>query len=122
MGCHGSIYSIVVPWKKFAPDRRLAAAGAYDAIHTERYVYAETKLEGQPTFPEFYDLQLDPYELNNAVNDPAYQSIIASLKQKLPLLEKQSGRPPRHNTAEKEIGIFFLLTSLFMPHTMGITN
>ena len=79
------------PWRDSLLIEGWPPRGAYDAIHTERYVYAETKSQGQPTFPEFYDLQLDPYELNNAVNVPAYQSIIASLKQQLPLLIKQSG-------------------------------
>ncbi len=32
---------------------------------------------------EFYDLEKDPNELNNAINDPAYESIIAKMKEDL---------------------------------------
>lgn len=53
--------------------------GVYRAYHTERYLYVET--EGD--ISEFYDLETDPFELQNAIDDPAYQSIILELKMKL---------------------------------------
>ena len=46
--------------------------GTYTAIHTKRYVYVETIDE----ISEFYDLQTDPYQLENLIDDPAYQDII----------------------------------------------
>ena len=53
--------------------------GIYTAIHTDRYIYAET----QGDKSEFYDLETDPYQLTNQVDNPAYQELITDLKQKL---------------------------------------
>ncbi|MCP4139344.1 MAG: sulfatase [Chloroflexi bacterium] len=50
--------------------------GHYAAYHAGNYVYAET--EGDKA--EFYNLEKDPYQLENAIDDPAYQDIIADLK------------------------------------------
>ena len=53
------------------PDR-----GWWNAVHTGRYVYIETVGDTS----EFYDLLNDPYELDNIINNPQYQSIIADLQ------------------------------------------
>jgi len=66
------------------PDR-----GHWVSIHTEQYVYIET--EGDTS--EFYDLMTDPYEMDNAINDPKYQSIIQELQQTLQK-EKEPKLPP----------------------------
>ena len=50
--------------------------GYYDVFHTGDYVYAET---GQDK-SEFYDLKKDPYQLENAIDDPEYQELIAEMK------------------------------------------
>jgi len=59
----------------------------YAAVHTERYVYVET--EGDRA--ELYDLEQDPYQLENLVNDPAYTAIITEMRQRLERL-RQGGR------------------------------
>jgi arylsulfatase A-like enzyme len=53
--------------------------GIYTAIHTKRYVYVETIEEKS----EFYDLQTDPYQLENLIDDPAYQDLIEHHKELL---------------------------------------
>lgn len=53
------------------PDR-----GAWTAIHTGDSIYVETVDD----LSEFYDLTIDPYEMENRINDPAYQDIISQLK------------------------------------------
>jgi len=53
------------------PDR-----GHWTAIHTSDSVYIET----DDDLSEFYDLTLDPYELDNMINNPADQTRIAELK------------------------------------------
>lgn len=53
------------------PDR-----GHWAAIHTGKYVYIET----DDDLSEFYDLMIDPYELDNRINDAEYQSIIVELQ------------------------------------------
>jgi len=53
------------------PDR-----GAWTAIHTGDSIYVETVDD----LSEFYDLTIDPYEMDNRINDPAYQDLIAQLK------------------------------------------
>jgi hypothetical protein len=51
----------------------------FSAVHTGRYVYAEYQNGDR----EFYDMQVDPYQLTNMVNDPNYQGIIAELMVRL---------------------------------------
>jgi N-acetylglucosamine-6-sulfatase len=67
--------------------------GEYAAIHTERYVYAETVLDSyapslEPEL-ELYDLEKDPFEMGNIAYDPQYKELVASLKI---LLEKEKIR------------------------------
>jgi len=50
--------------------------GTWAAIHTGDSIYIETEND----LSEFYDLTVDPYELENAINDPQYQEVIARLK------------------------------------------
>lgn len=49
------------------------------AIHTGRYVYTET--EGDRA--ELYDLENDPYQLENQIDNPEYAQILARLKVRL---------------------------------------
>ncbi|MCG7587111.1 sulfatase/phosphatase domain-containing protein, partial [Photobacterium sp. OFAV2-7] len=43
---------------------------------------------------EFYDLQADPTEMNNAINDPAYVDVIQYLKEEIKQLEIKYDVPP----------------------------
>jgi len=70
------------------PDR-----GWWNAVHTGRYVYIETVGDTS----EFYDLLNDPFELENAINDPQYQSIIVDLQAFM-----ESENQPRLPRPEKE--------------------
>ncbi|MBI3170217.1 MAG: sulfatase-like hydrolase/transferase, partial [Chloroflexi bacterium] len=63
------------------PDR-----GIWSAIHTGDYIYIET----EDDLSEFYDLTRDPFEMENAIDDPQYQEMIAKLQQYL-----QAERQPR---------------------------
>lgn len=67
------------------PDR-----GAWSAIHTGDYVYIET----QGDLSEFYDLTLDPFEMDNAINDPQYAEMIAQLQQYLQTEKQPKTSPP----------------------------
>jgi len=53
------------------PDR-----GHWTSAHSEQYVYIETDED----LSEFYDLIIDPYELDNKINDPNYQDTIREFK------------------------------------------
>jgi N-acetylglucosamine-6-sulfatase len=55
--------------------------GFYSAIHTGEYVYVETGGDKS----EFYDLVVDPFQLDNRIDDPEYLTVISELK--LELLE-----------------------------------
>ena len=44
---------------------------------------------------EFYDIEEDPTEMNNAINDPRYQQEIARLKAEISKLEAKYDVPPR---------------------------
>jgi N-acetylglucosamine-6-sulfatase len=66
------------------PDR-----GHWVAIHTGQYVYIET----QDDLAEFYDLAVDPYEMDSQLNNPEYQSVILKLREYLET-EKEPRIPP----------------------------
>jgi arylsulfatase A-like enzyme len=63
--------------------------GHWTAVHTSDSVYIETDND----LSEFYDIKVDPYEMDNAINDPKYQSTISELKQILQK-EKEPKLPP----------------------------
>jgi arylsulfatase A-like enzyme len=63
------------------PDR-----GHWTAIHTGQYVYIETDND----LSEFYNLETDPYQMDNMINDKKYQSIILELQADL-----QNDKAPR---------------------------
>lgn len=63
--------------------------GIYSAYHAGRYVYIET--EGDKS--EFYDLDEDPYQLDNAIDILEYQQIIEYMKSKLAELKAKAGEP-----------------------------
>lgn len=54
------------------PDR-----GHWSAIHTGDTVYVETDND----LAEFYDLTVDPYQLENQINNPEHQAAITRLKE-----------------------------------------
>lgn len=66
------------------PDR-----GAWAAVHTGDFVYIET----QDDMSEFYDLKLDPFQMDNAISVPQYQEMILKLQQYLKE-ERQAKTPP----------------------------
>ncbi len=78
------------PWRNALLLEGWPPRGTYSAIHTERYIYSETTGDKS----EFYDLQVDPYELQNQIDNPYYQTIIQELKDQLHQLEQQHGAPP----------------------------
>lgn len=59
--------------------------GHYAAYHIADYIYVET--EGDKA--EFYDLKKDPYQLENAIDDPAYQDLISEMKTALDEVREQ---------------------------------
>jgi arylsulfatase A-like enzyme len=59
----------------------------FEAIRTERYMYAEYD-SGEK---ELYDLQVDPYELRSRDDDPDYATVEAQLKLRLKRLAGCSG-------------------------------
>lgn len=65
--------------------------GVWAAVHTGRYVYGETEND----LSEFYDLEVDPYQMENQINNPEYQDIIAKLKKQLEKDKKLKFFPSR---------------------------
>ena len=60
--------------------------GVYAAYHTGNYVYVETAGDKS----EFYDLQKDPYQMDNAIDNPEYQPLIEQMRGKLAELRSQN--------------------------------
>jgi arylsulfatase A-like enzyme len=65
----------------------LSQLPSFDAIRTERYVYAEHDTGEQ----ELYDLQEDPFELRSRHADPAYAAVKAQLADRLHELQTCAG-------------------------------
>jgi hypothetical protein len=53
------------------PDR-----GHWTSVHTGQYVY----IENDGYISEFYDLKVDPLEMENKINGDEYQTIIQELQ------------------------------------------
>ena len=73
------------PWRDHLLIQGKPERGYWVGIRTTRYVYVETEND----MSELYDLQTDPFEIQNLINNPQYQSIISDLKAKLDA-EKQA--------------------------------
>jgi len=78
------------PWRDGLLIEGWPPRGIYSGIHTDRYLYVETRDDRS----EFYDLEKDPLQLQNAIDDPAYQGIISSLKAELEKVREPAGAPP----------------------------
>jgi arylsulfatase A-like enzyme len=57
---------VIENWVRFGP---------YVAVRSERYLYVEWESE----LPELYDMEADPYQLENQVDNPAYAGIVEEL-------------------------------------------
>jgi hypothetical protein len=70
-------------------DPRTSSAGlpGFEAIRTERYMYAEF-ITGET---ELYDLESDPFELQSLHDDPAFDTIKAELADHLHQLQDCAG-------------------------------
>jgi N-acetylglucosamine-6-sulfatase len=69
----------------------------YQGVRTDRYLYANYGTGEQ----ELYDLRSDPFELQNAVGNPAYASVKASLQALLGGLARCAGKSCRAKPALK---------------------
>jgi arylsulfatase A-like enzyme len=65
----------------------LLEAGDFRGIRTQRYVYVEHKAGSR----ELYDLNRDPYELQNVASSPAYAEVKAKLSERLRRLNRCRG-------------------------------
>ncbi len=71
-----------------ADDRELLVEEpGFEAIRTERYMYAEYRGGGK----ELYDLVKDPFELQSRHDSPAYANVRAILANRLHKLETCAG-------------------------------
>ena len=67
---------------------RLVTMG-YKAVRTEKWKYIRyVDLEGMN---ELYDLETDPYEMKNLIDDPAEQPALEEMKSELERLLKETG-------------------------------
>jgi N-acetylglucosamine-6-sulfatase len=69
----------------------------YQGVRTDRYLYANYGTGEQ----ELYDLRNDPFELQNAVNNPAYAQVKSSLQQLLGGVANCAGKGCRARPALK---------------------
>ena len=72
--------SILVEYYSDTVFRRIVTMG-YKAVRTDRYKYIDyLELEGMD---ELYDLETDPFELDNVIDDPGYSAILEEMKVEL---------------------------------------
>jgi len=60
------------------------------AVRTKRWKYVTYPLDSS-LISELYDLQADPEELNNLIDDPGYAGTLSELKDELDKLKQQTG-------------------------------
>jgi len=64
----------------------------YKAVRTDRYKFIHyVDLDGMD---ELYDLQTDPYEIKNIIDDPSMDSVNRQMKEELNYLLMETGAPP----------------------------
>ena len=72
--------SILVEYYSDTVFRRIVTMG-YKAVRTDRYKYIDyLELQGMD---ELYDLETDPFELDNVIDDPDYSAILEEMKVEL---------------------------------------
>ncbi len=72
-------------------DDEVQQSDTFSAVHTSRYVYVEN-ITGER---ELYDLAVDPYQLQNQINNPAYDAVEAALASRLASLRSCAGESCR---------------------------
>jgi len=74
------------PWRDAVLLELLAGKSRrmFEAVRTARYVYAEYANGDR----ELYDLALDPWQLENAVLNPAYAGVVADMRARLDALRQ----------------------------------
>ena len=77
----------------------------FRGVRTESYAYSRNKLSNGNYVDEFYDLSIDPYELENRVDDPEYAKVINQLRHTLKEMAKCSGSNCWIDTPEPEKGL-----------------
>ena len=70
-------------------------APPWQAVHNGRFVYVETEWNRS----ELYDLETDPYQLTNLVDDPAYTAVQQTLQQQLAQARTEIGPAPEGSGA-----------------------
>ncbi|MDQ2939244.1 MAG: sulfatase, partial [Actinomycetota bacterium] len=63
----------------------------YTGVRTQRYIYIEHTGGQNNGFQELYDLQADPFELQNVASNPAYAAVRAALAARLANVRTCSG-------------------------------
>jgi len=71
----------------FGPYHAGKVADGWRGVRTQRYMYA--RYQSQPWV--FYDLERDPYELNNLVSDPAAGALMEEMDRKLNAWMERTG-------------------------------
>jgi N-acetylglucosamine-6-sulfatase len=70
-------------------------SNAYSGIRTERYIYLEYTSGQNAGFQELYDLQADPFELQNVAASPAYAAVRPALAARLARVRTCTGESCR---------------------------
>jgi N-acetylglucosamine-6-sulfatase len=65
--------------------------GGFTGVRTERYIYLEYTSGQNANFSELYDLDADPFELQNVASTPAYATVRARLGTRLAALRGCAG-------------------------------
>ena len=71
----------------------------HEGVRGKRYKYARY-FEIEPMYEELYDLQTDPLEARNLVNDPASADILAEMRARCDELRDQYGGPYQPHTGK----------------------
>jgi N-acetylglucosamine-6-sulfatase len=65
--------------------------GGFTGVRTQRYIYLQYTSGANTNFSEMYDLEADPFELQNVASNPAYAGVRARLETRLAGVRSCSG-------------------------------
>ena len=73
---------------EYYEEKQFPRIPTWEGVRTERYKYIH--YVNFPEFDELYDLEKDPYEMNNLISDRSAQPVLKQMQAELEKLRRQA--------------------------------